>query len=162
MNAGSQLAADGVAGSAFLVTNTSAAAGALSWMFAEWIVNQRPTILVFGESLGAWSSSDVVMHQGIGGFDHYGIDRALWFGLPGLAKWSKTGMRQGSTDLVPPGTVAAFDRFEQYEELTPEAREKLRAVVVDVAGERRWIAAEDAGLYRDALGVPAPRGLPES
>jgi uncharacterized membrane protein len=92
---------------------------------------QRPTILVFGESLGAWSSSDVVMHQGIGGFDHYGIDRALWFGLPGLAKWSKTGMRQGSTDLVPPGTVAAFDRFEQYEELTPEAREKLRAVVVD-------------------------------
>lgn len=92
---------------------------------------KRPTILVFGESLGAWSSSDVVMHQGIEGFDHYGIDHALWFGLPGLAKWSKTGMRQGSTDLVPPGTVAAFDRFEQYQELTPEGRERLRAVVVD-------------------------------
>jgi ammonium transporter, Amt family len=35
-NAGSQLAADGLAGSAFLVTNTSAAMGALAWMFAEW------------------------------------------------------------------------------------------------------------------------------
>ena len=44
-NAGSQLAADGVAGSAFLVTNTSAAMGALAWMFAEWLVNKKPTVL---------------------------------------------------------------------------------------------------------------------
>ncbi|MFH1102585.1 MAG: ammonium transporter [Pseudomonadota bacterium] len=44
-NAGSQLAADGVAGSAFLVTNTSAATGALTWMFTEWIVNKKPTVL---------------------------------------------------------------------------------------------------------------------
>ena len=92
---------------------------------------QRPKVLVFGESLGAWSSSDVVMHQGIAGFDHYGIDRALWFGLPGLAKWSKTGMRQGSGDLVPEGTVAAFDHFGQYDQLDEEQRDRLRAVVVD-------------------------------
>ena len=44
-NAGSQLAADGVAGSAFLVTNTSAAIGGLSWMFTEWIVTKKPTLL---------------------------------------------------------------------------------------------------------------------
>jgi Amt family ammonium transporter len=44
-NAGSQLAADGVAGSAFLVTNTSAAIGALSWMFAEWTIKKKPTVL---------------------------------------------------------------------------------------------------------------------
>lgn len=44
-NAGSQLAADGVAGSAFLVTNTSASMAALSWMFAEWMVNKKPTVL---------------------------------------------------------------------------------------------------------------------
>jgi len=44
-NAGSQLAADGVAASAFLVTNTSAAAGALAWMFAEWIGSKKPTVL---------------------------------------------------------------------------------------------------------------------
>ncbi len=31
-----------------------------------------------------------------------------------------------------------------------------------IAGEERWIAAEDAGLYRDALGVPPPAGLPET
>jgi Amt family ammonium transporter len=44
-NAGSQLAADGISGSAFLVTNTSAAMGALSWMFAEWYVKKKPTVL---------------------------------------------------------------------------------------------------------------------
>jgi len=44
-NAGSQLAADGIAGSAFLVTNTSAATGALAWMFAEWAVDKKPTVL---------------------------------------------------------------------------------------------------------------------
>jgi Amt family ammonium transporter len=44
-NAGSQLAADGVAGSAFLVTNTSAAMGAMAWMGAEWVVTRKPTVL---------------------------------------------------------------------------------------------------------------------
>lgn len=44
-NAGSQLAADGVAASAFLVTNTAAAMGALAWMFAEWIHSKKPTVL---------------------------------------------------------------------------------------------------------------------
>lgn len=44
-NAGSALAANGVAGSAFLVTNTSAAVAALTWMFIEWKVNERPTVL---------------------------------------------------------------------------------------------------------------------
>jgi Amt family ammonium transporter len=44
-NAGSELAADGIAGSAFLVTNTAAATAALSWMFIEWLVTKKPTIL---------------------------------------------------------------------------------------------------------------------
>jgi Amt family ammonium transporter len=44
-NAGSQLAADGIAGSAFLVTNTSAAVGALAWMSAEWLHSKKPTVL---------------------------------------------------------------------------------------------------------------------
>jgi len=36
-NAGSALAADGLAASAFVVTNTAAAAGALAWLFASWM-----------------------------------------------------------------------------------------------------------------------------
>jgi uncharacterized membrane protein len=93
--------------------------------------DKRPKVVVFGESLGSWASSDVVMFQGIEGFDHYGIDRALWFGLVGLAKWSKTGMREGRGRLVSPGTVKAFDHFGEYEQLSDEEKKQLRAVIVD-------------------------------
>jgi ATP-dependent Lhr-like helicase len=37
-----------------------------------------------------------------------------------------------------------------------------RAVRVRVAGEERLVAAEDAGRYRDALGVMPPSGLPDA
>src|SRR5829696_6652244 len=97
---------------------------------AERPPERRPRVLVFGESLGAWTSSDVVMFQGIEGFDHYGIDRALWVGLPWLAKWSRSGMTRGSTNLVPEGTVGVFDRHEQLQELTNEQRGRLRAVIL--------------------------------
>jgi len=91
---------------------------------------RRPKVLVFGESLGAWTASDVVMAQGIRGFDHYGIDKALWFGLPALAKWSRNGMSSGSNRLVPDGTVGVFDSPQQLAGLDDEARERLRAVIL--------------------------------
>ena len=37
-----------------------------------------------------------------------------------------------------------------------------RAMFLRVGGEQRWVAAEDAGLYRDALGAVPPSGLPEA
>ncbi len=127
--------------------------------------DKRPRVFVFGESLGSWSSSDVLMHQGIEGFDHYGIDNALWFGLVGLAKWSKTGMRQGSTDLVPEGTVNAFDNFGEYEKLTEEERNKLRAVVVDHDNDPiaqmsfRWADKRPPRLTGEARGRNVPEGM---
>ena len=39
-------------------------------------------------------------------------------------------------------------------------RKSLRLLEVSVAGEKRLIAVEDAGRYRDAIGVPLPPGLP--
>jgi uncharacterized membrane protein len=97
---------------------------------AERPPERRPRVLVFGESLGAWTSSDVVMFQGVQGFDHYGIDRALWVGLPWLAKWSRSGMTRGSSTMVPEGTVGVFDRYEQLQELDDEQRARLRAVIL--------------------------------
>ena len=44
-NAGSAQAADGTAGMAVAVTQLSAAAAALSWMFWEWVRNGNPTVL---------------------------------------------------------------------------------------------------------------------
>ena len=126
---------------------------------------RRPKVLVFGESLGAWASSDVIMHQGSEGFDWYGIDRALWVGLPGLAKWSKTGMRRGQGELVSEGTVKAFDRYEQFAALTEEEQAKLRAVVLDHDNDP--IAVVDTALMLKQPhwlepGVARGRGVPDS
>ena len=42
-----------------------------------------------------------------------------------------------------------------------QLRGERRAVAMRIGGEERWIAAEDAGLYRDAFGAVPPGGLPE-
>lgn len=44
-NAGSAMAANGLAGAAFINTNTATAMAAISWMFTEWIHTKKPTIL---------------------------------------------------------------------------------------------------------------------
>ena len=44
-NAGSELAADGTAGMAMAVTQIATAAAALSWMFSEWIIHGKPSVL---------------------------------------------------------------------------------------------------------------------
>ena len=50
-NAGSGLAADGLAANAFMVTHIAAAAAALSWVLLDWFSNKKPTIV--GISTGA-------------------------------------------------------------------------------------------------------------
>jgi len=50
-NAGSAVAANGLAVSAFVATNTAAAAATLAWMFFEWILKGKPTML--GAASGA-------------------------------------------------------------------------------------------------------------
>jgi ATP-dependent helicase Lhr and Lhr-like helicase len=42
-----------------------------------------------------------------------------------------------------------------------QLRGERRAIEMRIGGEDRWIASEDAGLYRDALGAVPPGGLPE-
>ena len=50
---------------------------------------------------------------------------------------------------------------EYADDLAEPLLSERRAVHVRVGGERRLIAAEDAGRYRDAVGAMPPGGLPE-
>jgi len=52
--------------------------------------------------------------------------------------------------------LAALDSDAMLSALVDERR----AVRLRVGGEERWIAADDAGLYRDAFGAVPPGGLP--
>ncbi|MHB1138593.1 MAG: alpha/beta-hydrolase family protein [Microthrixaceae bacterium] len=121
----------------------------------------RPRVLVFGESLGAWASSDVVMKLGVEGLDHYSIDRALWFGMPQLARWSAAGLyRPGQ--LTPAGTVGVFDCWDELEQLTPEQRDALRIVQLSHDNDPITLVTPTI-LYRspDFLNEPRGRGVPD-
>ena len=54
------------------------------------------------------------------------------------------------------------DPSETADEWIASLAGERRIISITVAGEARFIAAEDAGRYRDALGVPPPLGLPQA
>lgn len=74
-NAGSAVAADGRAGMAMLVTQIAAAAAALSWMFVEWGVKGKPSVLgIISGAIGG-----LVAITPAAGF--VGVDGALAIGV---------------------------------------------------------------------------------
>ena len=74
-NAGSELAADGRASFAMVVTQIATGAAALAWMFAEWIVHKKPTLL--GMCSGAVAGL-VAITPASGFVDPMG---SLWIGI---------------------------------------------------------------------------------
>ncbi|GAA0261555.1 ATP-dependent helicase [Cryptosporangium japonicum] len=58
-------------------------------------------------------------------------------------------------------TAEAVERGSSAEWLA-ELESARRAIRVRIAGEERWLAIEDAGRVRDALGVALPVGVPEA
>jgi ATP-dependent Lhr-like helicase len=64
-------------------------------------------------------------------------------------------------DLTPEEVSGrVFDGIDTHGLLRELARER-RAIRMRVGGEERYVAADEAGLYRDALGAVPPGGLPE-
>lgn len=61
-------------------------------------------------------------------------------------------------DLSPADLTARSVELAWMDELAGARR----AIRIRVAGEERWIGVEDAGRYRDALGVALPVGIPEA
>ena len=91
---------------------------------------KRPKLLVFGESLGAWTSSDTIMKIGTKGLDHYGVDKVLWVGLPKLAKWAKVQKELSSRNELNRVT-GVFDNIEQFNKLSDTRKNNLKVVILN-------------------------------
>jgi len=76
-NAGSALAADGLATSAFVSTHIATAAAALSWLAMDWLLRDKPTVL--GAASGAVAGL-VAITPGSG---FVGPISAIWIGIGG-------------------------------------------------------------------------------
>lgn len=92
--------------------------------------SKRPKIVIFGESLGAWTSQDSFIDQGTDGLINAGIDKALWIGTPYGSKWKSQVLDKNTRPDVEPELVGNFDNFSEVEKLDKQAKEQLRYVMI--------------------------------
>jgi uncharacterized membrane protein len=132
--------------------------------------DERPEVVLFGESLGAHTSQDVLLGWGTLGPQALGIDRALWIGTPGGSKWMREVTGAPRLD-VDPALVAVVNDHEQLMALGDEARARVRYVLLshdndgvtkfglDLLNRRPAWLGPDRPLREEVPGR-SPRGIP--
>jgi uncharacterized membrane protein len=127
--------------------------------------DKRPKVVLFGESLGAWTSQDPFVDRGTQGLIEAGIDHAIWIGTPHFSKW-KDQVVSGDRNDVDDAAVKVFDRIEEWRALEPQARARVRYVMVThhddgVALFGPELAVQAPAWLGDAEGRPdrVPRGM---
>jgi len=89
-NAGSEVAADGLAGNAFLITNVAASLGVIGWLLAEYIVYKKPTLVggASGAVAGLVAITPASGSAGVSGAIIIGLIGGI-IGFIGVAKLKK-------------------------------------------------------------------------
>jgi uncharacterized membrane protein len=72
----------------------------------------RPKVVVYGESLGAWAGQDAFIGGDIESIKALGVSEALWVGTPYYSKWRHESLYTGD---AAPGTVEQIDSFEELD-----------------------------------------------
>ncbi|CAN7247571.1 alpha/beta-hydrolase family protein [Terrabacter sp. LjRoot27] len=132
--------------------------------------DERPEVVLFGESLGAHTSQDVLLGWGTLGPQALGIDRALWIGTPGGSKWMHevTGAPRPDVDA---SLVTVVNDHEQLVALGQDVRDRLRYVLLshdndgvtkfglDLLNRRpAWLGPDRP--RREDVPLRSPRGIP--
>jgi uncharacterized membrane protein len=91
--------------------------------------DKRPRVVMFGESLGAWTSQDAFLGAGTRGLESAGIDYAIWIGTPFGSEW-KDQVLDGSSPDVDSSLIGVFDSIDDLTALDADARNKLQYVMI--------------------------------
>jgi uncharacterized membrane protein len=132
----------------------------------------RPRIVVFGESLGALTSQNPFVDWGTVGPEALGIDRALWIGTPAGSAWRQELDDPDRPD-VDRSTFAIVNDYEQFRAIPDDSRAKVRYVLL--SHDNDGVTKFDAGLIThrppwlvderprmEEVPARSPRGLPAS
>jgi uncharacterized membrane protein len=111
----------------------------------------RPKVVLFGESLGAWTSQDGFVDEGTRGLVDAGIDHAIWIGTPHFSKWKERVLYDDRPD-VDRDVVGVFNDIGEWRALDPARREKLRYVMITHYDD-------GVGLFGPELSIQAPDWL---
>ena len=113
--------------------------------------DRRPRLVLFGESLGAWSSQDPFVDRGTAGLDATGVDRAIWIGTPHFSKWKEQVLRDDRSD-VDHTTLGVFNDIDEWHALGPDACESIRYVMITHHND-------GVALFGPELAIQAPEWL---
>lgn len=115
--------------------------------------DQRPRVVMFGESLGAWSSQDAFIDKGTRGLVDAGIDYAIWIGTPMESKWKEQVLRDERPD-VDRSLVGVFNDIGEWDALPSSEQEPIRFVMITHYND-------GVAKFGSSLAVQAPEWLGE-
>jgi len=102
---------------------------ALAWRIRSMPVDERPKVLLFGESLGSQAAQDVFEKEGVQGFEILDIHRALFVGTPCASMWRRHWLADPAA-VDPGGMVVEVQGAQEYRELTAGQRDAARVVLL--------------------------------
>lgn len=102
---------------------------ALAWRVRAMPKQQRPRVMLIGESLGSQASQDVFAKEGTAGFNMLGIDKALFLGSPYDSKWRRDWLADPQT-TDPDGIVVEVQGIDEWRALDQETRDRARVVLL--------------------------------
>jgi uncharacterized membrane protein len=92
--------------------------------------SERPQLVLFGESLGAWTSQDAFIDQGTDGLKYAGVEKALWIGTPYGSKWKTQVLNHKTRPDVEPELVGTFNSIADLKALPKTKQNNLRYVMI--------------------------------
>jgi uncharacterized membrane protein len=102
---------------------------ALGRRIADLPEGRRPKLVLFGESLGAWTSQDPFVDAGTKGLVDAGIDHAIWIGTPHFSKWKEQVLYDDRPD-VDRSLLHVCPDIGAWHALDPDARARVRYVMI--------------------------------
>ena len=124
---------------------------AINAKLEERPADKRPTVVMFGESLGAWSSQDAFIEQGTQGLLDAGIDYAIWIGTPMESKWKEQVLRDVRSN-VDRSLLGVFNDIGEWEALSEDERGRIRYVMITHYND-------GVAVFGPGLAVQAPEWL---
>lgn len=113
--------------------------------------DRRPKLVLFGESLGAWTSQDPFVDRGTEGLVDTGIDHAIWIGTPHFSKWKEQVLFDDRSD-VDRSLVGVFNDIGEWHATPAEERAKIRYVMITHHND-------GVALFGPELAIQAPEWL---
>jgi len=136
--------------------HTELLCAALRDRLAQCPEGKRPKVVLFGESLGAWTSQDGFVDQGTQGLIDAGIDHAIWIGTPHFSKWKERVLFDTRPD-VDRSLVGRFNDIGEWQALDEATRSRIRFVMITHYDD-------GVGVFGPGLAIQSPDwlGAPET